>query len=81
MEKMTADQDRRFELQTEQVRLETERGKREAEEADRKKIMHYEELRERKWAAYNESLKYTEDEFSRRRTAKLKRELEDLEKF
>lgn len=81
MRNMVADQDRKYVLQSEKVRLETERGNREAEEAERKRVIHLEDLRDRKWKAYLESLKYTDDEFARRRTEKLKRELEELERF
>lgn len=60
------------------LRLKKQRADREVIEEERRKIMHIEDLKSKKWTAFYESLKYT-DEFSQRRTRKLKEELEELE--
>lgn len=77
MQSLSADQDRRYEIQAEILRLKNDKARREEEEAERRKVMHRQELIDKKWMAYHESLKHT-DEFSKRQTELLMREIEEL---
>lgn len=73
----TTVQSKRDEHQAELLRLEIERGKREAEDAKMRRQMHHEDIVEKKYAAYLAALKF-DDEISKARAEKLKRELKEL---